>query len=120
MFLTYLKVFVTGGLICVIGQILMDKTKMGSPKILVLFVTSGVILGALGLYEPIVEFGKAGATIPLTGFGYSLAKGAIIGARENGIIGAFTGGTIATAGGIAAAVLFGYINALIFKPKTKK
>lgn len=116
----YLKVFVIGGLICVVGQILLDKTKLGPPRILVLFVTLGVILGAIGVYQPLVEFAGAGATVPLTGFGNVLAKGAIKAAAEEGVFGAFTGGTAAAAAGIAAAIFFGYINALLFKPKTKK
>lgn len=116
----YVNAFWVGGVICVIGQILIDKTMMTSARILVLFVTLGVVLTALGVYEPIVEYAGAGATTPLTGFGYALAKGAMKGAQENGIIGAFTGGVTATAAGIAAAVVFGYLNAVLFTPKTKK
>jgi len=116
----YLKAFITGGLICVIGQILIDKTNMTPARILVSFVTAGVILTALGIYEPIVKFGGAGATVPLPGFGYALAKGAIKGVKESGVLGAFTGGAIATAGGITAAIVFGYIIAVLFDPKTKK
>ncbi|MCG8542473.1 MAG: stage V sporulation protein AE [Clostridia bacterium] len=116
----YIKAFVIGGLICVIGQLLMDGTKLTPAHILVAFVTSGAILGALGIYEPIVEFGGTGATIPLTGFGYSLAKGAIDSVKKAGILGAFTGGIESTAGGVAAAVVFGYIMAVIFNPKSKK
>ncbi len=116
----YIKAFVIGGLICVIGQLLMDGTKLTPAHILVAFVTSGAILGALGIYEPIVEFGGTGATIPLTGFGYSLAKGAIDSVKKVGILGAFTGGIESTAGGVAAAVVFGYIMAVIFNPKSKK
>lgn len=115
----YLRAFIVGGLFCVVGQILIDKTKMTPARILVLFVTAGVILTALGVYEPIVDFGGAGATVPLTGFGYALAKGALLGVRENGLLGAFTGGVTGTAGGIAAAVFFGYLIALIFKPGDK-
>ncbi|RKD34701.1 stage V sporulation protein AE [Thermohalobacter berrensis] len=115
----YLRAFLVGGLICVIGQILMDGTKLTPAHVLVSFVTAGVILTALGIYEPLVNFGGAGATVPLTGFGYSLAKGAIKGVNQNGILGAFTGGIQSTAGGIAAAVLFGYIMAVIFTPKAK-
>ena len=103
-----------------IGQILIAKTKMTSARILVLFVTLGVILGALGIYPKLVDFAGAGAAIPLTGFGNSLAKGAIEGVKENGWLGAFMGGISATAGGVGAAVLFGYLNAVIFKPKGKK
>lgn len=120
MLMDYLKVFVTGGVICVVGQILIDLTKITPARLLVLFVTLGVALGALGVYEPIAEFGQAGATVPLTGFGYALAKGAMKSVDENGWIGIFLGGTAATAGGIAAALLFGYLNALIFSSRTKK
>lgn len=116
----YLKAFITGGLICVIGQILIDKTNITSARILVSFVTAGVILTALGIYEPIVKFGGAGATVPLPGFGYTLAKGAIKGVKESGILGAFTGGVKAAAGGITAAVVFGYIIAILFDPKAKR
>ncbi len=115
----YVWCFVIGGAICVVGQILIDKTKLTSARILVLFVTLGVVLTGLGLYEPVVKAGGAGATVPLTGFGYSLAKGAIKGVQENGLLGAFTGGVKATAAGISAAVLFGFIAALISKPKIK-
>lgn len=116
----YVYVFLIGGAICLIGQLLLSYTNMTSARILVLFVSLGAILTAVGLYQPIVEIGKAGATVPLTGFGYALAKGAIEGVRLNGIWGAFTGGITATAGGVSAAILFGYIFALICKPKTKK
>ena len=115
-----LRCFVVGGLICVIGQILLDKTKLTSARILVLFVTVGTILGGLGIYPYLVKFAGCGATVPLTGFGYNLAKGAIEGVKDAGIIGAFTGGVKAAAGGIAAAVFFGYIASLISKPKIKK
>ena len=115
-----LKCFLVGGLICVIGQILIDKTKLTSARILVIFVTAGVILGALGLYEPLVKFAGAGATVPLTGFGYNLAKGAIEAVKEIGLLGDFTGGVKAAAGGIAAAVFFGYLASLVSKPKIKK
>lgn len=115
-----LKCFVVGGLICVIGQILIDKTKLTPARILVVFVTLGAILGGLGIYKYLVDFAGSGATVPLTGFGYNLAKGAIKGVQEHGIVGAFTGGVTASAGGIAAAVFFGYIASLISKPKMKK
>ena len=118
-FWEYARAFITGGCICLIGQILIDKTKLTPARILVLFVTSGVALGALGLYEPIVEFGGAGATVPLTGFGYVLANGVESGVREMGAIGAFTGGLTAAAGGTAAAIFFGYIIALVFNPGDK-
>ncbi len=116
---TYLKVFVVGGAICSIGQLLILRTKLTSARILVGYVTAGVILGALGIYKPIAEFAAAGATVPLTGFGYVLAKGAIEAVNEKGLLGAFTGGTAATAGGIAAAILFGYLASVIFNPKMK-
>jgi stage V sporulation protein AE len=115
----YIKAFIVGGLFCVVGQILIDKTKMTPARILVCFVTAGVLLTALGIYEPIVNFGGAGATVPLTGFGYTLAKGVLKGIREHGLLGAFTGGVAGTAGGIAAAVFFGYLISLIFKPGDK-
>lgn len=115
-----IKCFITGGLICIIGQILIDKTKLTPARILVIFVTTGVILGGLGLYKYLVDFAGAGATVPLTGFGYNLAKGAIEEVSQNGLIGAFVGGVKASAGGIAAAVFFGYIASLISKPKMKK
>ena len=108
-----LKCFIVGGIICIIGQILIDKTKLTPAKILVIFVTLGAILGGLGIYQYLVDFAGAGATVPLTGFGYNLAKGAIEGVKEFGLVGAFTGGVKAAAGGIAAAVFFGYIASLI-------
>lgn len=114
------RCFVTGGIICIIGQILIDKTKLTPARILVIFVTTGAILGGLGIYQHLVDFAGAGATVPLTGFGYNLAKGAIEGVKESGLVGAFTGGVKAAAGGIAAAVFFGYLASLISKPKMKK
>ena len=116
----YLWCFVIGGLICVVGQILIDKTKLTPARILVTFVTTGTVLGGLGIYKYLVDFAGAGATVPLTGFGYNLAKGAIEGVKEYGIVGAFTGGVKNAAGGIAAAIFFGYIASLISKPKMKK
>ena len=118
--MSLLKCFVVGGLICIIGQILIDKTKLTPARILVIFVTAGAVLGGLGIYQYIVDFAGAGATVPLTGFGNNLAKGAIKGVKESGFIGAFTGGVRASAGGIAAAVFFGYLASLISKPKMKK
>ena len=115
-----LKCFIVGGLICFIGQILIDKTKLTPAKILVIFVTTGAILGGLGIYKYLVEFAGCGATVPLTGFGYNLSKGAIEAVKESGLLGAFTGGVKAAAGGIAAAVFFGYLASLISKPKMKK
>lgn len=115
----YIKAFLVGGLICVIGQILIDKTKLTPARILVLFVTLGVALTAIGLYEPLVNFAGAGATVPLTGFGYTMAKGTLEFVKEKGLMGILTGGISAGAAGIAAAVFFGYIAALISKPGDK-
>jgi stage V sporulation protein AE len=115
----YLKAFLVGGIICAIGQLLIDKTKITPARILVLFVTSGVILGAVGIYEPLVKFGGAGATVPLPGFGYALAKGVFKEVDKTGFIGAFTGGIKGTAAGISAAIFFGYLAAIIFNPKAK-
>lgn len=117
--LQYVYVFAVGGAICVVGQLLLSLTRMTSARILVLFVTVGVVLGALGWYEPLVDFAGAGATVPLTGFGNTLAKGAIEGAKSDGVIGAFTGGARAAAGGITAAIFFGYLFALISRARTK-
>lgn len=117
--LMYVKAFFVGGTICAIGQLLIMKTQLTSARILVGYVTVGVILGALGLYKPLIDFAGAGATVPLTGFGYTLAHGAMEAAKTDGLLGAFTGGVMAGAGGIAAAVFFGYFAALIFKPKMK-
>lgn len=115
-----LKCFVVGGIICIIGQLLIDKTKLTPARILVIYVTAGSILGGLGIYKYIIEFAGAGATVPLTGFGANLAKGAIQEVQSSGLLGAFTGGVKASAGGIAAAVFFGYLASLIAKPKIKK
>lgn len=115
----YVKAFIVGGTICVIGQILIDKTKLTPARILVSFVVCGVILTVLGLYEYVVDFAGAGATVPIIGFGYTLGKGVIKGIQENGVLGIFTGGVKAAAGGIAASVIFGYLIALVFSPKTK-
>ena len=115
-----LRAFLVGGAICVIGQILIDKTKLTPARILVTFVTVGAILGGLGIYQKLVDFAGCGATVPLTGFGNLLAKGAIKKAETDGFIGAFTGGAAAAAGGIAAAIFFGYIASLVAKPKMKK
>lgn len=115
----YLRAFIVGGIICIIGQVLIDKTKMTPARILVLFVSAGVFLTLIGVYEPLVKFAGAGATIPLTGFGYSLAKGTMKAVSQFGLLGAFTGGFAATAAGVAAAIFFGYVTALIFKPSEK-
>ncbi|MDL2206614.1 stage V sporulation protein AE [Eubacteriales bacterium OttesenSCG-928-N13] len=119
MILLLIKVFVVGGLLCVIGELLMLKTNLTSARILVVYVVAGVILTAIGVYKPLIDFAAAGASVPLTGFGYSLAMGAIEGVRQHGLIGAFTGGITNTAGGVAAAILFGLLNALVFRPKAK-
>lgn len=115
----YGKAFVVGGLICLVGQILIDKTKLTPARILVLFVTLGVVLTAVGLYGSLVDFAGAGATVPLTGFGYTMAKGVVKAIQEQGILGILTGGVTAAAAGIAAAVFFGYLAALISKPSDK-
>ncbi len=113
----YLKAFIVGGLLCVIAQILIDKTKLTPARILVTYVVSGAILTAIGVYEPLVKFAGAGATVPLTGFGYSLATGVKKAVLENGLFGAVSGGLTATAGGITVAVIMGVICAVVFKAK---
>ena len=118
-FLGFVKAFCVGGAICVIGQLLIDLTKLTSARILVLFVVAGVALTLIGVYDPIVDFAGAGATVPLLGFGYSLAMGAMEAVDKYGIIGALCGGVTRTAAGISAAMLFGFLNAVIFKPKAK-
>ena len=118
-FLPYLRAFLGGGTLCLIGQVLIDRTKLTPARILVLYVVSGVVLGGLGIYEHIVDFGGAGATVPLTGLGYLLAKGVKKAVAGNGLLGAFTGGVTAAAGGIAAAIFFGCVVALLCKPKPK-
>ena len=116
----YLWCFLCGGLLCLIGQVLIDLTKLTPARILTGYVVAGVILQALGLYQPLVDWGGAGATVPLTGFGYSLAKGVAKAVGEKGLLGVITGGLTATAGGIAAAVVFGLLMAVLFKPKEKR
>ena len=118
--LTYLKCFVVGGLLCVVGQLLIDYTKLTPARILTLFVVAGVVLGALGLYQPLVDWAGAGAAVPLTGFGNTLAKGVKNAVGESGLLGAFTGGLSASAGGVSAAVIFGLLTALLSRPKDKK
>ena len=120
MVLQYLKCFLVGGLICVLDQILIIKTTITSSRILVLFVCIGAVLEGFDLYDPLIAFAGAGATVPITGFGRSLAKGVIDAVKERGVLGLFTGGLTATAGGIAAAVIFAYIFSLIFNSRTKK
>ncbi|MBQ6946892.1 MAG: stage V sporulation protein AE [Clostridia bacterium] len=117
--MNYFFAFLVGGLICVIAQILIDKTAMTPARIVVLFVVAGVVLTALGLYEPLVKLAGAGATVPLTGFGYCLAEGVKKAVAEQGLLGAFTGGIGAAAGGVAAAIFFGWFFAMLFKPRGK-
>lgn len=119
-FMDYVKAFTVGGLLCVIAQIIIDKTKLTPARILVSYVVAGVFLSLIGVYDKLVEFAGAGATVPLLGFGYSLYNGTVKAIRETGFLGIFTGGLSATAGGVAAAVFFGYIVGLIFKPSQKK
>lgn len=115
----YLKAFLVGGLLCLIGQILIDKTGLTPARILTAYVVSGVVLGALGVYEPLADWAGAGATVPLTGFGYNLAKGVKTAVAEQGLLGALTGGFTAAAGGIAAAVFFGLLAGLFSRPRDK-
>ena len=115
----YIKAFLIGGLLCLIGQILIDKTKLTPARILVSYVIIGVILGAIGVYQPLVDFAGAGATVPLTGFGNTLAKGVKEAIQEDGFLGIFTGGLKAAAGGITAAITAGLLASLIFKAKDK-
>lgn len=114
-----LKAFVVGGILCLVGQILVDKTKLTPARILVGYVVAGVVLGATGVYEPIAKFAGAGATVPLTGFGYTLSRGVKEAVLQNGFLGILTGGLKATAGGITAAVIAGLIVSIIFKAKDK-
>ena len=116
----FLKAFVVGGLICVIGQILIDKTKLTPARILTAFVVSGVVLQFFGIYEPLVRFAGAGATVPLTGFGYNLCRGVYRAVMEKGALGIFTGGLTAAAGGVCAALVFGFFVAVIFRSKAKR
>ncbi len=119
MIMEYVWAFVVGGAFCVIAQILIDKTALTPARILVSYVVAGVVLGALGLYAPLVEFAGSGATTPLTGFGYLISKGVRKAIDERGLIGALTGGFTAASGGIAAAIIFGYIAALFSKGKPR-
>lgn len=116
----YLNAFLCGGILCAIGQILIDRTKLTPARILTGYVVTGVLLTAIGVYEPLVNWGGAGATVPLTGFGYALAKGVERAVDESGWLGVLTGGLTATAGGITAAVVFGVLMALIFRPGDKR
>ena len=115
----YLKAFIVGGLLCLVGQVLMDKTKLTPARILVFYVVAGVFLGAVGLYKPLAEFAGAGAMVPLTGFGYTLSKGVKDAVDQQGFLGIFTGGLKATAGGITTAIFAGLLVSLIFKAKDK-
>lgn len=115
----YIKAFIVGGLFCIIGQILIDKTKLTPARILVGYVVIGVLLGAIGLYEPLMKFAGCGATVPLTGFGYTLSKGVREAVTEQGFLGVLTGGLKSTAGGITTAILAGLIVSLVFRPKDK-
>ena len=115
----YIKAFIIGGLLCVIGQLLIDYTKMTPARILTSYVVAGVILGAIGVYQPLADWACAGATVPLTGFGNLLAKGVKKAVGEKGLLGALTGGLTAAAGGISAAICFGYLAALLFRGKPK-
>lgn len=119
LFLDYLKAFAVGGLLCVLGQLLIDYTRLTPARILTLYVVAGVVLGAFGLYQPLVDWAGAGATVPLTGFGNALAKGVRDAVAKDGLLGVFTGGFTAAAGGVCAAVFFGLLVALIFKPSDK-
>lgn len=118
-FIEYLKVFVTGGIICAIGQFLIDKTKITPARILVIFLCMGVVLSAIGLYQPIIEFGGAGATVPISGFGSNLAKGVMKEIDQVGFLGIFTGGVKAAAAGISSAIVFGFLASLFAKPTIK-
>lgn len=120
MIMDFVNAFWVGGLICVAGQLLLSLTRLTPARILVMFVTGGVVLGALGIYQPLVDFAGAGASVPLLGFGNSLAKGAMEAVKQKGIMGALTGGVTATAAGISAAIVFGYLAAVIFNPGVKK
>ena len=115
----YVRAFLTGGVICAISQVLIDRTKLTPGRILVTFVVLGVILTGIGVYDPVVKFGGAGATVPLLGFGYTMAEGVKEAIAQRGFLGVFTGGLTATAGGIAAAVVFSLIGALIFKSRDR-
>ena len=115
----YIKAFIIGGIICLIGQLMIDKTKLTPARILVSYVVAGVILSASGVYQELVDLAGAGATVPLTGFGHTIAKGVKEAVDKNGFLGIFTGGLTASAGGISAAILFGLIMSLFFKPQDK-
>ena len=117
--MNYIWAFVVGGIFCAIGQVLIDYTKLTPARILVAYVVSGVVLGAIGIYDKLIEFAGAGATVPITGFGYTLARGVEQAVEKSGLLGAFTGGFTATSAGITAAMIFAVIAALLFKPQRK-
>lgn len=117
--MNYVNAFWVGGLLCVVGQLLIDRTRLTPARIMVLFVTSGVVLGALGIYGPLVEFAGCGATVPLTGFGWALSEGIRKAVEEEGFLGIFTGGLTAGAAGTTAAIFFGYVAALVARPRDK-
>ena len=119
MLIDYLKAFLVGGLFCAVGQLLLDRTKLTPARILTSYVVAGVVLGALGMYQPLIDWAGAGATVPLTGFGAALARGVKKAVAESGALGAFTGGLTAAAGGVAAAIFFGFLAALLFRPGDK-
>ena len=119
LFISCLKAFLVGGALCAIGQLFIDLTKLTPARILVIYVVSGVVLGAAGLYEPLVKWAGAGATVPLTGFGYTLSKGVVKAISEQGALGILTGGLTATAGGITAAIVFALLTSLVARPKMK-
>jgi stage V sporulation protein AE len=118
-FLIYIKVFAVGGALCAVGQLLIDKTKLTPARILSIYVIAGVLLGAVGVYQPLADFAGAGATVPLTGFGSLLARGVREAVARDGVLGAFTGGFTAASAGICAAIFFGFLVAVIFQPKDK-
>lgn len=118
--LAYIKAFLVGGALCALGQVLIDRTALTPARILTSYVVAGVVLGALGVYAPLAEWAGAGATVPLTGFGNALARGVKDAVETSGVLGAFTGGFTAAAGGIAAAVFFGYLAAVLFRPREKR
>ena len=118
-FLMYIKTFLIGGLLCLVGQVLIDYTKLTPARILTMYVVAGVVLSALGLYQPLADWAGAGASVPLTGFGHALARGVRQAVAEKGLLGVFTGGFTAAAAGLCAAVFFGLIVALVFKPRDK-
>lgn len=118
-FVLYIKAFLVGGLLCLVGQVLIDYTKLTPARILTIYVVAGVALSAIGLYQPLVDWAGAGASVPLTGFGHALAKGIRQAVAEKGLLGVFTGGFTAASAGLCAAVFFGLLVALVFKPKDK-